>query len=643
MRMRSSTLLLCVASLPLAGLLAGCAGMSTTASPETASGLSIKGYVHGGQQPIVGAHVYLMAAATTGYGAASVSTLAGSSTGLSDTVGAYVLSSSTGSFTITGDYSCTPNTQLYLYALGGNPGINNTTNSASGLLAALGSCPTTGTFASNVPYVFINEVSTVATAYAIAGFAVDATHVAATSTTLGQSDLGNAFLSVPNLETLATGAALTTTPAGNGTVPQSTINTLANILSACINSTGPSSSSCTTLFGAAKSGGSTGTTPTDTATAAINIAHYPGTNVTTLFGLASANPPFAPALSAAPNDWLLALNYNGTGAAGSGLSGAYSIAIDGSGDIWITNVNGGSISKLATTGAPLSPAAGFGTTQENPTGIAIDPSGNAWVTDSGTNSLTEYTTVGAVKGNFAGGGINSPQGVAIDGTGNVWVANFLNTTVSEYNNSGTALSGANGFMGGGTNSSTSIAIDKNGYPWIGNQKPAPGSISKLNTSGTPVSGSAGYIGAGINSPESVAVDSSDNIWVADLGNNSVAELNNSGTAVSTSSGYTGGGLNQPRGLSIDGGGNIWVANLGNSTISELNSSGTALSPSTGFAVGGVASPQAMEIDGAGNIWIANDPASNSTIAAVTELVGAAVPRVTPLSAAIKAGTLGTRP
>ena len=36
-----------------------------------------------------------------------------------------------------------------------------------------------------------------------------------------------------------TGSALTTTPAGNGTVPQQTINTLANILASCINSTGP--------------------------------------------------------------------------------------------------------------------------------------------------------------------------------------------------------------------------------------------------------------------------------------------------------------------------------------------------------------------------------------------------------------------
>ena len=38
-------------------------------------GAALHGMVHGGQQPIVGAHVYLYAANTTGYGNAAVSLL----------------------------------------------------------------------------------------------------------------------------------------------------------------------------------------------------------------------------------------------------------------------------------------------------------------------------------------------------------------------------------------------------------------------------------------------------------------------------------------------------------------------------------------------------------------------------------------
>ena len=40
-----------------------------------------------------------------------------------------------------------------------------------------------------------------------------------------------------------------------------------------------------TLFANAESGGTTGTLPTDTATAAINIAHNPAANVAPLYGV----------------------------------------------------------------------------------------------------------------------------------------------------------------------------------------------------------------------------------------------------------------------------------------------------------------------------------------------------------------------
>jgi len=73
---------------------------------------------------------------------------------------------------------------------------------------------------------------------------------------------------LPALLSLSSGGALATTPAGNGTAPQAQIHTIANILAACINTASRSSEACTTLFANAISGGSTGTTATDTATAA---------------------------------------------------------------------------------------------------------------------------------------------------------------------------------------------------------------------------------------------------------------------------------------------------------------------------------------------------------------------------------------
>lgn len=112
-------------------------------------------------------------------------------------------------------------------------------------------------------------------------------HVSSSSSTPGQTGIANAFSAIANLETLGTGVALAATPAdsgGNGTVPQAEINTLANILASCINSSPTEGTQCPTLFSNATN--AYGTEPTDTATAAINIAHNPGANIAALWGLA---------------------------------------------------------------------------------------------------------------------------------------------------------------------------------------------------------------------------------------------------------------------------------------------------------------------------------------------------------------------
>ncbi len=204
--------------------------MAPTAAPSADPGLAITGKVFGGQQAIVGAHVYLFAANTSGYAGAglaatssnaSKSLLSAASTGFSDSVGAYVPTDGNGNFSITGDYTCTPNTQVYVYALGGNAGSG--ANSGAGLLAALGNCPSGGNFLTQTPFITVNEVSTIAAAYAFAGFATDATHVSSSGSGLAQTGIANAFANATNLASISTGAALATTPAGNGTVPQAEI------------------------------------------------------------------------------------------------------------------------------------------------------------------------------------------------------------------------------------------------------------------------------------------------------------------------------------------------------------------------------------------------------------------------------------
>jgi len=632
MRFRSDRLL----SLALIPALAtvGCS-LSPTASPTPESGSALRGNLHGGQQPVANAHIYLLAANTTGYGQPSVSLLDPTATGNADSIGAYVLTDSFGNFSISGEYTCTPNTQVYLYALGGNPGAGP--NSAVGAMAILGNCPASGNFLSSVPYVSINEVSTVAAAFAISGFATDATHVSSSGTALAQTGIANAFANAANLVSLGDGYPLATTPAGNGVVPFATINTLANVLAACNNTSGPTSAGCSTLFSNTLSGGLTGSAPTDTASAAINIAHNPGVNVANLFFLPPPTAPFTPTLVTQPGDFTLPINFSG-----GGLAEPTSIAIDAMGNVWATNYANNAVTQLSSSGAPISPSDGYNGETSTPVSVAIDLSGNAWVANSATSSLTEYSSTGTPMSpapfGFTGGGLIAPQGVAIDANGDAWVASFADT-VSEFAASGNPLSPPAGFTGGGLNGPGGIAIDSAGSVWIPNcSSNGISGVTKFSSSGVPMSPVNGFLGGGIDLPFSIAIDASGNAWVANAHGSSLSLLSPSGSPISPSSGFTGGGLNVPFAVAIDGAGNAWAANFQSSTVSELSNAGNPISPATGYAGSSLIGPQAIALDGSGNVWIAN-----SNAATLTELVGAAVPVVTPIAAAVQNNSLGARP
>ena len=594
------------------------------------AGTALQGKVRGGQNPISGAHVYLYAVNNTGYAGpgiaassanASVSLLSAATGNPADGNGNYyVITASDGSFSINGDYTCssaTPTT--YLLAVGGNPGSGN--NPAATLLAGLGDCTGSG-FAST--YAVDNEVSTIAAAYALAGIMTDPTHVSTSGSALALTEKKGRALG--NLYTQSTGVALAATPAGSGTVPQSEINTLANILAACINSTGPAFTPCATLFSNAMNGS---TAPTDTATAAINIAHNPGANIANLFGLQTATSPFQPDLAGAPNDFTIAINFTGGGAFfNPGL-----IAIDGSGNIWVANngKNGSgvyNIAELSAGGAAPSGTTGYtGGGLDKPFGIAIDSSGNIWIANKLGNSISEFNSSGTPNPSspFTGGGLSAPFGTAIDQSGNLWIANNNTGSISEFNSSGGAISGSSGIAAGGLNDPLDIGIDVSGNVWVTNDN--ADSISEFNSSGVANINSP-FTGGGVNFPGGIAIDGSGNVWTGNS-TNSISEFNSAGAAISGSSGYTGGGLSTPKGVAVDGAGNVWVVNNSGNSISEFTSSGVAITGASGYTGGLLNAPNLPAIDGAGNLWVANGADGADSI---TEFVGVASPVVTPIVA-----------
>jgi len=626
-------------ALMLAGLLLAACGSGSSGSGAAVSP-SLRGIVHGGQSPVSGSTVTLYAAGT---GPAAASSLG---TATTDANGNFLL----------GGFTCpSATTSVYVVARGGNPGLGGSVNnSALDEMAALGSC---GSLPASIT---INEVTTVAAAYALNGFIGGSGCVNCGSGVPSDVDnvhgndpgLSNAMGNAARLASVASGSASPPLPSASacaaGAPPvncgaEQRINALANILAACVNTSSGASSECVELFdcatpGASFSGGAC-TVPggsilaTDTLQALLEIARNAGTvPVAGVYDVATRNPVFSPALNAAPSDWTLALNITGGGLDEIGFVNSFSknIAIDASGNAWVVNYFNNSLSEFSPDGTALSANGYTGGGLNNPDAIAIDLSGKVWVANDGVSSLSEFNSAGTAlsgSGGYTGGGLNIPNGIAIDASGNVWVAN-VNSSLSEFNSAGTALSGSGGYTGGGLNGPEDVAIDAGGNVWVTNSNP---SLSKFNSAGTALSGSGGYTGGGLNGPEGIAIDASGNVWVTNNGSGSLSEFNSAGTALSGSSGYAGGGLNGPEGIAIDASGNVWIANYPSGSLSEFNSAGTALSGSSGYTGGGLNGAYGIATDPSGDVWITND---NNTL---TELIGAAAPTRTPLVSAISNG------
>ena len=632
------------------GLLAGCLSRSGSTKTSTLPrSYALTGVVDGGQQPVAGATVTLYAA--------------GVGTGVEATTLGTATTDSNGKFKL--GYACSSaSAPIYMTATGGNPGLGTgINNTAIYLMAALDTC-------GNPPsFVHINEVTTVTAGYALNGFigAGRSQQVNVHGTNPG---LANAMKTAALLADVTSGLASPPLPLASTCMGKSPLvncgveerlDSLANVLAACVNTAGGDSPPCMELFACAVPMAIYGNgrctlptgaaTPGDTLEAILDIARNPGqVPISGIYDLAIQHAVFSPALTATPTDWTLALAHSGCG-----RNGSTGIAVDASGNVWVTNPNNNSVCEFDSSGKLISPNRGYiGGGLDRPYGIAVDTSGHVWVTNSKLNgkSISEFDGKGnaMTSSSFTGGGLEYPVDVAADVGGHIWVTNIgtsrkTNHSLSEFDSSGKPLSPSSGYTGGGLDAPVGIAVDASGHVWVANL--GKSSLSEFDNSGKPLSPSSGYTGGGLNNPMDIAVDASGDVWVANLPpylsyehvnghlrvvryNHSISEFGSNGKPLSPSSGYTGGGLDGPAGIAVDASGHVWVADSENNagiaySISEFNSRGNPLSPSSGYTGGGLIEPQGIAVDASGNVWVTNFIGYS-----LIEFIGAASPTRTPL-------------
>jgi len=523
-----------------------------------------------------------------------------------------------GDFTISGSFSCpSTSSQVYLIAKGGNAGTGD--NNQAVLMTALGNCSSLDPNTT----VKVNEITTVAAIYALSQFMKPGSTAVGTSST-NVTGLVNAFQTAANLVDISAGTVRSVTPGGNGTVPQSTINTLANILASCVDSVA-SSSTCSTFFTATTPSG--GAAPADTLAAILDIALNPGHNVAKIYSIVPTATSFKPSLAGAPNDWTLSVEYTG-----GGLNYGQLLAVDGQGNIWVPNaVDPGTLSEFSPTGNALSPQAGFtGGGLSYPYALAVDTVGNVWTANSANSTVSEHTSSGTpLSGSgFTAQGLVKPYAIALDSAGNIFTANG-NNSVSKLNAAGTAVAQ---FINGGLDLPFAIAIDSSQNVWVANSG-VSNSVSKFANGGTAAS-VTGFTGGGINSGYGIALDAGTNAWIANFNSSSVSELNSTGSPLS------GAGYATPAPVStvaIDGNNTVWTANTDGS-ISHLAANGTPISLSTGYISAGATGEVGIAIDASGNVWT-----TDNYVNSIFEYVGAATPAVVPLQQAVKYNKIGQLP
>lgn len=268
--------------------------VGTSAAPPgsatATSSVTISGSVSGGQQAIAGASIQVYATGMTGDKSAATALLT-----------APVKTDSAGSFTINTLQSCpSVGSEVYMVTTGGSPvDLGGSANPNASLMTLLATCESLASQSS----IRVNEVTTIASVYALAAYMGGAASVGFAEEDAQQ--FANNLKLASELADLPAGTSPGNVPAGEA-APVDKLNTLANIVSSCVDSHGGAAgdgSACGDLFQYAGAGSSA----KDTVAAILAIATNPADNVDALYALSTASSAYQPALPSAPADWALTM------------------------------------------------------------------------------------------------------------------------------------------------------------------------------------------------------------------------------------------------------------------------------------------------------------------------------------------------
>ena len=280
-------------------------------------------------------------------------------------------------------------------------------------------------------------------------------------------------------------------------------------------------------------------------------------------------------------------------------------------------------------------------------GVAVDSSGNVYISDSEDNVVRKVAATTGIITTIAGTGVAgdtgnngpaadaelwTPTALAVDGQGNLFIGETGDNVIRRID----AVTGSITMYAGNPAGTGSIGGPANNYPLYsivglacdvlyGNLYIAEeGDVLKVNNGNGNITEIAGWgTGAGFGLLNGITVDQAQNIYVSDSASSVVRKIAPNGTiTVFAGGGYLGDGgpatnarLDYPAGLAVDSAGNVYIADNWDSAIREVNPAGIIStvaghldnsyadgsdgSPATSV---GIFLPQAIAADPAGNVY-----------------------------------------
>ena len=376
----------------------------------------------------------------------------------------------------------------------------------------------------------------------------------------------------------------------------------------------------------------------------------------------------------------------GTGARGYGGDGGpateahlnhpLGVAIDGAGNVYIADADNHRIRKVDAATGTISTLAGTTEVEDGgpatssrlvqPRSVAVDGTGHVYITDLWSHSIRRVdaftgaisTLAGTGARGYGGDGgpaseaqLSEPEAVAVDSADNVYIADSANQRIRRVDaTTGTistiAGSGHWDYGGDGSPATEShlrhprgVAVDGAGNVYIsdsGNNRirkvdAATGTISTI--AGT---GARGYGGDGgpateahLHHPLGVAIDGAGNVYIADADNHRIRKVDADTGTISTIAGtgerdYGGDGgpateaiLDEPHGVALDGDGHLYIADPGNHRIRRVDAFTGTISTIAGTGerdYGGDSGPATsarfrnpfgLAVGGDGNVYVAD--------------------------------------